>query len=251
MREVGGVTQKNPALLKISPELQEVQDLMPMDGDDYERLKEDIRENGVRHPVICYHEKGALYVLAGAHRLKAALQLGLSLVPVQTVEGERDEFSDFAIRENLARRHLTREQKQRLVDHFLKKGAGDSDRVIAKQAGAHHKTVAARRAALESTGEIRQLETRKGEDGKTRKPPAKAHQTHGEPRRAPKKSGQGKGAGGTLEDRLRAIIDTLEFEAEMLHDKSVKESNDQKAMHYLGAAWATAQIIKRLKRIIK
>jgi len=90
-----------------------------------------------------------------------------------------------------------------------------------------------------------------GADGKTRKPPAKAPQTHGEPRRAPKKSGQGKGAGGTLEDRLRAIIDTLEFEAEMLHDKSVKESNDQKAMHYLGAAWATAQIIKRLKRIIK
>lgn len=250
MKEVGSIP-KNPALLKIAPELEAVQELMPMEDADYERLKEDIRENGIRHPVICYHEAGALFILAGVHRVKAALEIGLSEVPTQTVEGTRAEYADFAIKENLARRHLTREQKQRLVDYFLKANPEKSDRAIGKDAGVDHRSVAPRRQKLEASGEIPQLPTRTGADGKTRKPPAKAPQTHGEPRRAPQKPKKGKGAGDTLEDRLKAFLDVLEWEAEMLHEKSVKESNDPKAMHYLGAAWATAQIIKRLKRLLK
>ena len=55
---------------------------------------------------------------------------------------------------NLHRRHLTAEQKRELIAKLLKAKPEQSNRTIAKQVKADHKTVAASRLKLESTGEL-------------------------------------------------------------------------------------------------
>lgn len=80
---------------------------------------------------------------------------------------------DYVLAANVHRRHLTTEQKRELIAKVLKAKPGESNRKIAKQTKADHKTVAAVRGDLESTGEIPQLEKTTGADGKQRKSRAK------------------------------------------------------------------------------
>ena len=79
----------------------------------------------------------------------------------------------FVIMDNLARRHLTREQKTRIVEMFLKETPTVSDRTIAKKVGVDHKTVSAVRGKMVSEGEIPQLKEVKKSDGKTYSIPEK------------------------------------------------------------------------------
>ena len=57
---------------------------------------------------------------------------------------------------NLARRHLSGEQKRQLVAELLREAPGMADRAVADALGVDHKTVGAVRDALERSGEIPQ-----------------------------------------------------------------------------------------------
>lgn len=72
---------------------------------------------------------------------------------------------------NIARRHLTQEQKRGLIREQLKETPEKSDRQIAVSLGVDHKTVSAQRDNLERTGEIPQLGKTIGADGKERRKP--------------------------------------------------------------------------------
>jgi hypothetical protein len=72
---------------------------------------------------------------------------------------------------NVHRRHLTAEKKRDIIDTLLKRQPEQSNRTLAKTVQVDHKTVAARRSELESTGDIPQLEKTVGADGKARKKP--------------------------------------------------------------------------------
>ncbi len=156
-------------VLEPSPELIEVQALMPIDPADRERLKEDIAKDGIRDAIKVYKNGSKYYILGGYNRWRIAQELGITTVPVEIYYLSEDERRDLVIKDNLNRRHLTREQKQRLIEFFLRKDPEQSDRVIAKKTGSDHKTVGSVREKLESGGEIPHVDKRIGKDGKVQK----------------------------------------------------------------------------------
>ena len=98
----------------MSPELKAVQDFMPIDDTDRERLKKDIELNGIREPLKVYRNpKGkGFYLLAGLNRLEIAKELKLETVPVEILNDlAPKKRKDFCIDDNLNRRQLTENQK--------------------------------------------------------------------------------------------------------------------------------------------
>jgi hypothetical protein len=74
----------------------------------------------------------------------------------------------FVLSANIHRRHLTADQRRDLIAKVLKAKPEASNRQIAAQVKADHKTVAAVRKAQEATGEVPQLDKTTGKDGRTR-----------------------------------------------------------------------------------
>ncbi len=161
--------------LGISPELTEIQALMPIDPKDRENLKKDILESGeIRDPIKVYaNGNGNYLILCGYNRWRIAQEIGWENVPIEVLNVSQSERQELVWKDNLNRRHLTREQKQRLIDHFLKTDPEQSDRNIAKKTGSDHKTVGDRRGKLESFGEIPRMESVKKSDGKSYSRPQK------------------------------------------------------------------------------
>lgn len=133
---------------------------------DFDALKADIAERGVMVPVE-YDDDGN--ILDGHHRVRAAQELGISnwpkLLRSELTEAEKRAH---ARQLNLARRHLTQEQKQALIAEQLRETPEQSNRQVASGLGVDHKTVATARVSLVKTGEIPQLDKTVGKDGKAR-----------------------------------------------------------------------------------
>jgi site-specific DNA-methyltransferase (adenine-specific) len=142
----------------------------PLSPEEYQALKEDIRRNGVLVPVE-KDERGN--ILDGHHRDRAWQELktqGVKLkdYPVIIRPGLTEaEKRCHARRLNLARRHLTRQQRRQLVADQLREAPALSNRATGAALGCDHKTVASVRAGLESGGEIPHLEEATGADGKS------------------------------------------------------------------------------------
>ena len=141
--------------------------VMPnLTGEEYAELKEDIRQRGVMVPVE-FDEQGN--VLDGHHRLKVCEELGIKEYPRVIRAGLSEEEKRLHARKlNMARRHLTQEQKRGLIREQLKETPEKSDRQIAAAFGVTNKTVGTQRKLLEGTEEIPQLQTNIGADGKER-----------------------------------------------------------------------------------
>lgn len=142
--------------------------LPPLTPRERAELLADIKRNGITYPIVITDQNE---VLDGHHRLSIAVELGLSQVPMKIVAGlseaeKRERAEDL----NVHRRQLTRAQRRELVARRIRTMLDRSDREIAAATGADHKTVAAIRRGLESTGEIPQLGTTVGKDGKKRGP---------------------------------------------------------------------------------
>ena len=163
-------TQINPSLLTPSPELEELQHLMPMDQADRERLKKDIGHNGVRDPIKVYqNEDGEFFIIGGLNRWEIALEQGIPAVDITIYEGTPAEISELVINDNFNRRHLDSKGKQKIIEYRLKQDPRQSNRQIAKKTGTDHHTVAKVRKAGEDKGEIEKVEKTVGLDGKERK----------------------------------------------------------------------------------
>jgi hypothetical protein len=144
-------------------------------------LGEDIKKHGLISSITLVRVGGDFQLLDGRDRLDAMELVGvLDWEKYPTAGGaaiqalaKGDDPYDHVVAANLHRRHLTGEQKRELIAKVLKAKPEASNRKIAKQTKADHKTVAAVRGDLESTGEIPQLEKTTGADGKQRKSRAK------------------------------------------------------------------------------
>jgi len=124
-------------------------DLTP---EEYNELKEDIISRGVQIPIEL-DDIGN--VLDGHNRLKICKELGISDYPTITRFDLTEEEKKLHIRKlNLARRHLSQDQKRKLINQQLKETPQLSDRRIAKGLGIDHKTVGTARQDLEGCGEI-------------------------------------------------------------------------------------------------
>ena len=133
---------------------------------EYEELKADIKERGVK-VAIELDEDGN--VLDGHHRLKICQELGITDYPKEIRKGlTDDEKRTHARMLNVARRQLTPEEKRALIREQLKETPEKSNRQIAKGLGVNDKTVGKQRMNLESSAEIPQLNYQIGTDGKER-----------------------------------------------------------------------------------
>lgn len=117
---------------RVNPEQKEsklpihpVADLMPsMTEDEYTALKEDIRINGLRQPIVVH--KGKL--LDGRHRLRACRELGTDAT-VQVLDNVEGGIANFVISMNLKRRHLNESQRALVASQLAttKVGANQHD----------------------------------------------------------------------------------------------------------------------------
>ena len=134
--------------------------------EEYAELKADIAERGVMIPIE-YDELGN--VLDGYHRLKICEELGIKNYPRVIRAGMTEaEKLTHARKLNMARRHLTSEQKRGLISDQLKATPEQSDRQIAQVLGVSHPTVASKRKELEESGELEKFTSSIGADGKER-----------------------------------------------------------------------------------
>ena len=139
--------------------------VMPdLTADEYAELKADISQRGVMIPIE-YDELGN--VLDGYHRLRICEELGIKEYPKVIRAGMTEtEKVTHARKLNIARRHLTSEQKRGLIREQLKATPEQSDRQIAKQLGVSNPTVSAQRKQMEDKGELLNFNTSIGSDGK-------------------------------------------------------------------------------------
>jgi hypothetical protein len=154
-----------------------------MSEPELRELGEDIRKRGLQNPVAIFLDaEGVEYLLDGINRLDAMEMAALPVVKDGTIldpdtvpthillDGNVDPYA-YVLSANLLRRHLTTEQKRDLIAKLLKAKPDHSNRTIAKQVKADHKTVGTVREKLESTGEIPRLDKTTGGDGKERRHP--------------------------------------------------------------------------------
>jgi hypothetical protein len=130
--------------------------VMPdIDAETFAALKADIAKRGVITP-IDVDENGS--ILDGHNRYRAWQELGKNEAPPTIIRAglSEDEKFAFARKQNLLRRHLTREQKQALISEQILRTPNRSDRSIAADLACDHKTVGAARKRLNEGGEIPQ-----------------------------------------------------------------------------------------------
>jgi ParB-like chromosome segregation protein Spo0J len=113
----------------------------PLAEPEYEALKASIAAGYDPARPIVVDENGT--ILDGHHRQQACAELGIT-PPAVTLPGlTEDQKHDYALRANLAQRHLNQEQKRELIRAELDRGPDRSDREIGRLCGVDHKTVGA------------------------------------------------------------------------------------------------------------
>ena len=136
--------------------------------EEFVALKDNIALNGVLVPIIVDCDGAKRKIIDGNYRKAIADELGYDCPEIVQPNLDEDEKRTLARALNLARRQLTQEQKRDLISDQLEESPGKSNRWIAKQLGVAHATVGTVRRGLESTGEIPQLDSTTGLDGRVR-----------------------------------------------------------------------------------
>jgi hypothetical protein len=149
---------------------------------DWETIRDYARayQEGVALPPVSLTDDGEhLYLTDGWHRVRALEDAGIDVVPAVVRPGTRREAILAAVESNHAHGlRRSNADKRRAVEILLRdeEWVRWSDREVARRAGVHHDLVATVRREFESTGGIRQLNSRVGGDGKERpvppRPPA-------------------------------------------------------------------------------
>jgi hypothetical protein len=178
--------------------------LFPMMGEaELQELANVIKANKQLDQVVILDDQ----ILDGRNRLAACKLAGVrpNCQHYKSEKSEGGRFyhggtywtpTDFVLTKNLYRRHLTAEQKREVIAKVLKENPGRSNRQVAEQVKADHKTVGTVRERLESTGEIPQLDETQGKDGKAR--PVKKKQ---DPRKGRSRK--------IMEDKVRSMVEQL------------------------------------------
>jgi len=207
-----------------------------MEGDEFDALVADIKARGLIERIIVYD--GA--ILDGRNRYRACLEAGVEPT-IQRYEKGGLELQDpvaWVISRSLRRRHLTPEDKIKILAQLVAAHPEKSDRKLAKEAGVSHPTMAKARREAEATGKALPVAKRVGADGKARarptkkarKQPAKKAKSKtpeapkaaasAPKRETPARAQQDVGPQSTGEvERLRARVDELQAEKRQLEIK--------------------------------
>ena len=120
------------------------------EGDEFDALVDSIRRNGLLQQIVLHQGK----ILAGRNRYRACKTAGyrFSAKDFTELAPGKDPF-EFVFAENVARRHLTGDQKKALVLRLIRERPKDNDRKIASLVGVSNKTVWTYRKELEEAFE--------------------------------------------------------------------------------------------------
>jgi DNA-binding Lrp family transcriptional regulator len=162
-----------------------------MSPDELRALGQDIKEHGLTSPVALWRAdpKAPLQLLDGRNRLDA-IEIATGLPAIKTLEDLNcDEFIvvdqsvdpyAYVISANIHRRHLSIEDKDRLIVELLKADPTKSNRAVAKLTDTSHPHVAKVREQAEKTGDVETVST--SVDTKGRHQPAKRTRNNERPK---------------------------------------------------------------------
>jgi ParB-like chromosome segregation protein Spo0J len=145
-------------------------DIFPlMEGAEFDELVADIKAHGLREPIVLYEG----LILDGRNRYRACIKAGVepSFVP-SAWRLPNDDPAGYVISANIRRRHLTPGDKIKYLAQLVAARPEKSDRLLAKETGVSHPTIAKARRAAEATGKALPVDKRTGADGKARRRPA-------------------------------------------------------------------------------
>jgi hypothetical protein len=152
-----------PTEANSSIEFHPIADWFPLlEGETFDELVRDVSTNGLIHPIIKFEGK----ILDGRNRYRACLASGVAPI-FQNFSGT-DPVA-YVLSANIHRRHLTNEQRLRLVDEVIKAKPDLSSRQVAKQTKVSTTTAVKRRKKLEASGDVSTVDT--STDTKGRKQP--------------------------------------------------------------------------------
>jgi len=163
-------------------------DALPlMDGDEFEEFVADIRENGLREPIVVALHEGQAKIVDGRNRHRACKLLGIEPRLVKLPEAQN--IAAYIVSQNIMRRHLTSYQRATLVAKFLGGRPNVRLRELAEAAQVHTSTVSRARALAqedpEAAEQILEGETRYETERKRLDAAEKAAQKTATPRRPP------------------------------------------------------------------
>lgn len=139
--------------------------LPPLSEQEYEALKKSIEINGLDYPVIV-DQTGA--IVDGFHRQRACEELGIKCSRIiRDFESEYEKY-ELALSVNCNRRHLSQNQKRKVIEGYLIRDPQIANNNLADLVGLSKNTVASVREHLEATGQIDKFEKLRGRDGKLR-----------------------------------------------------------------------------------
>jgi ParB-like chromosome segregation protein Spo0J len=146
------------------PSAGDYQLLPPLTDEERADLTESIKKFGVRQAVTVDEHN---IILDGHHRAMVAAQLGVQY-PIEVVTDLSDQDKRRMVRQlNLARRHLTRKQKEDIIAAALRDEPQKSDRQHAADLGVSHPTVGKVREKLEASGDVEKVSTRTDTKGRS------------------------------------------------------------------------------------
>lgn len=101
--------------------------LEPMTEEDFFRLKDHIKKNGIMTPLIVKELADSYRIIEGHHRLRAAKELGLTEVPVQYLQKNLSAKAEreLAVKANLLRRQISNKDKEKLLFQYYLKDLQD------------------------------------------------------------------------------------------------------------------------------
>lgn len=132
---------------------------------EYETLKKSIDTNGLDYPIIV-DQTGE--TVDGFHRQRACEELGIKCSRIiRNFESESEKY-ELALSVNCNRRHLSQNQKRKVIEGYLLRDPQIANNNLADLVGISKNTVASVREHLEATGQIDKFTKLRGRDGKLR-----------------------------------------------------------------------------------
>lgn len=109
-----------PKLIRETKQMEELKEILPPLGqDDYSRLKESIKDEGIQESIKILPDGT---IIDGYHRKRIIQELNIESFPYEVKKISRDEAFELGISLNLARRHLSFDQKKEIIEKLRKRG---------------------------------------------------------------------------------------------------------------------------------
>ena len=130
------------------------------DSHEFESMKDSIGKIGIQVPICLFPGRDRqLEVLDGCNRIAAGKAIGYRFRPTdfRVFIGTLEDAAVYVHAVNNARRHMSQDQKEKLVLELIAKYPAMSSRKLAVMAGVSHNTIAKLRRPPEDDGKLKAL----------------------------------------------------------------------------------------------